>query len=392
MDARKKCQVWMINLLKLYILLMVFVVPQQYTSYVIWGSGLLILSLYLYCCILSSKLYGINKKILVLWMIILLVVLINIFFSDYPTDKLILSVFQLFLISLFASEDAFKINERFDWFYVFSTIFLVCNICIDYFSNKILVFTNFADKNYAAIIVFLYCLYSLKKRYILGLLVSFAYILVSSTRLYILALILCALSILVAKSKFLQKHAQNSMTVRNTMLLFISMFILTVAVSYVWSYYVVGENTTSYQESINDTSNAIRTNSNLYAFRVLESDRDLLWRGYDSKIRDALGVGSDILTEHVSYLGLRIVQPHNSIINSLITHGVLYTILYYMMLSNILSKFFKPTNIMLWVPYLVITLVMHSMLSSFFLVFWVMVLVAPSREKKGKVKVRRGNY
>ena len=91
---------------------------------------------------------------------------------------------------------------------------------------------------------------------------------------------------------------------------------------------------------MNDTSNAIRFNSNLYAIEQISKDPLLIFRGYDIDIRRVMNIGNpfgdkDTLLASASLHGYRVVQPHHAVINLLLKHGVLYTIFYFAVFSKL---------------------------------------------------------
>ena len=91
---------------------------------------------------------------------------------------------------------------------------------------------------------------------------------------------------------------------------------------------IVGE----YQSSWNDTSNAIRTRSNIYATSLILTEKELMFYGYDDDIKKVLGVEDE--NTATLYSGYRLVQPHNLILNLLLKHGVIFTIFYVYLLSK----------------------------------------------------------
>ena len=115
--------------------------------------------------------------------------------------------------------------------------------------------------------------------------------------------------------------------------------------SWWWSTAVVGGDTVSASlasRGLNDTSNAIRFNSNLYAIEQISKDPLLIFRGYDIDIRRVMNIGNpfgdkDTLLASASLHGYRVVQPHHAVINLLLKHGVLYTIFYFAVFSIVIA-------------------------------------------------------
>lgn len=163
--------------------------------------------------------------------------------------------------------------------------------------------------------------------------------------------------------------------------LFVLMFLAIAAFSFWWSNSVVGAGTTSYQVGMNDSSNAVRFNSDWYAIQHLFENPFLLLFGYDNDIISAMHIiqsselnGTETALTGTFYNGFRIVQPHHVILNMLLKEGVLFTIGYYSVLACIFSRFFNRHNAAYWVPYLFGCMFMHSLLVSYYLVFLLVVL------------------
>ena len=377
------------SVLKAYVILMVFIIPQNQTGLIMWASILIPLCLYWLYILIKNGQIKINKKYFMIWTLLIVVVIFDVLLSEYSTSKLLQNTLQLFVLALIASEKKeTNPKTRIDVFYIIMTVFLIYNIILTYKSNTVLRFTNFADTNYASVIVFLYFLYSIKKGYKSGIIIALVYLLINFSRLYIIGLIAFIIFAVISKTPIIKKAEDKEFSTKTVFGIFCTMIAFTYALSYFWMGVVVGSSTTKYKASLNDTSNAIRMNANIYSIKVIKNDMNLLWRGYDSDIKSALGLDDDLIENHKTYSGFRIVQPHNSYINPFLTYGILYTVMYLMVLSFIFAKLISYKNIKIWGPYFIMCLFMHSLLTTFFLVFFVLVLKSDTKDKKKENHVK----
>ena len=240
------------------------------------------------------------------------------------------------------------------------------------------------DKNFTALLALLFAMYSYKTRRLAGSLIGVVIVLASTSRS-------CQLALLVSVLIIAGKHWANKRGVNRTaeseplslpwiFSLFFLTAILIIPFSYFWVNVVSGSGYSLYQASIVDSSNQIRMNSNIYAFELMASDPSFLYSGYGDSTLSKLGIAVDSSTyaDSTQYGGLRIVQPHNSVLNEILRNGVLITLLYYMLLSYVLRRTFTFENMEFIAPILFISMFMHSLFIQGFLLMWVLLLVAPS--------------
>ncbi|AUD14482.1 hypothetical protein CW734_13525 [Planococcus sp. MB-3u-03] len=106
----------------------------------------------------------------------------------------------------------------------------------------------------------------------------------------------------------------------------------------------------------------------------------LLFYGYDNDIKSYLGIDSINTSEHSVYGGVRLVQTHNNILNIFIKTGIAFALIYLLILSKIIDKYYIKENIEYIFPYLINSIIMHSMLNTGFW-FWILVLHLPKVNK-----------
>lgn len=100
-----------------------------------------------------------------------------------------------------------------------------------------------------------------------------------------------------------------------------------------------------YMSKLVDSSNYMRMVGNVFAIRTIISDPSYILWGLDGRIFEVLGIESENLFLHTRYLGMRLVAPENDILNMIMRSGLLYTVIYWFILTNILRRFYRKDNI-----------------------------------------------
>lgn len=247
------------------------------------------------------------------------------------------------------------------------------------------------DKNYFGIILFLFFAWCWSTKRKIGVLVCVASALILGSRNYAI-MILLFFAFTFLEYRHLRRAAirtnseyekeKRGLYPSAIVFIFTIMLVVITVFSFWWSDSVVGSSTTAYKEGFNDSSNAIRFNSDKYALEYLFAHPELFGYGYDSEIIEAMGIidaselnGTETALTGTFYNGYRIVQPHHVILNMLLKEGVLFTAAYYIALSYIFSRHLRRSNAAIWVPYFFGCMFMHSLLVNYYLVFLLLVLV-----------------
>ncbi len=233
------------------------------------------------------------------------------------------------------------------------------------------------DKNYTGITIFLMLVYFYKRKSLIGILSCIPYVFTLNSRLF--QLCVCLIIILTWGLDFFVKHRflkrDSAFFHLKTRVIFLIILISTIAmmvVSVIWTTRISNNVVNTYQSSLNDTSNAIRTRSNIYAMFLISTDRDLLFYGYDDDIKQVLGVEDE--NSATLFAGYRLVQPHNFLLNLWLKHGMIFSIVYIYLISRLISLYWKKENIPLLITYLVANMVMHSLLSTTYLLLFFFVI------------------
>ena len=106
-------------------------------------------------------------------------------------------------------------------------------------------------------------------------------------------------------------------------------------------------------------------------------------RGYDDSLFSALGINEHDTSIDATYYvdGLyRLVQPHNEVINMLVREGVLFTIVYYLAVSQVISRVIKDRyDVALLLAFMLGSMFLHQMFTCQTLVLLIFVMASESK-------------
>lgn len=375
-----------------YIGCTVFILPsslKSFASVIFAGLAFILLCCQRPCRIVRTKL---SLMLLAAIAVVAIASLITFALSPYSkADILVTSAFLLVSILLFY--DNLRLPERSlvveRIFYACVTTVIVVEVVTNLGVTRAMYVSGAYDKNYFAIILFLYFCWCWSTHRKLGVAISVASSFFLGSRNYLIMLALFAIltianevhSRMSVRKRAVPNKWQKTLSPGMVFAAFTIVFVGVALFSLWWSASMVGANTLSYAEGLNDSSNAIRFNSNVFALNHISDNPQLFVYGYGDDIIDALGIiqassldGTETALDGAFFNGYRIVQPHNIIFNMLLKEGALYTVGYFGCLSFVFSKYFKLSNAACWIPFLFGCMFMHSLMSTYYLVFLLLVL------------------
>lgn len=296
-----------------------------------------------------------------------------------------ITIFLIIAYLCYKNDDLYEnINPK-----IYKIIYILCllSIIIQIFLGKInLINGNIAlyilgDKNYSGVLIILFYMYCDKRKFILGRIISVIILLILESRASVMVLIFFIIFKMFKSQIYnvlLSLKLNKMYKIFFIMLVFISLF------SYFWSYKVAMYDVNEYQQGLNDGSNKMRFAANVYALEELKNNRELLLYGYDDSFNQVVGIDSEDKNLHTRYMGARLVQPHNSIINIIIKSGILISTIYFFILSKIIDKKLNLDNIEYILAYLISSLFLHRLLDGKFLILWILIIYMPSLKYKIK--------
>lgn len=204
------------------------------------------------------------------------------------------------------------------------------------------IFFGVPDNNDTAVVMFLLVCLAFKKGWKLGIALGFIYPFLYFGRQYIMmALIVLAVVIVYFIRMRITSAGGSELTLppRAFYVAFACSTLALILLAYFWVFFVAGNGTSAYKESLNDSSNAIRMNSNVYCFERMINNPEFLIYGYDDDVFDELGISSTDYSPEANYLvnGVyRLVQPHEEVLNMVLKEGLLFSVSYYATISQLL--------------------------------------------------------
>lgn len=330
-----------------------------------------------------------QKDILSGTIIVVLCVIGALIFSQYSQAYTVGAFVCLLLLVLLLKNNAFEYvgEEKFDYFYLILLFSVTWEMISSYRGGSIKVYTLMGDQNYTGILVFCLFLYANKKKYISGIIITCVYALIfSNSRSFFFLLVL--FYIFLFTKKYVYRFINNK---KNTLfVIFILSGVLVSIFSVVWVYKISAETYTVYKASLNDSSNRIRFLSILNGLQMLVNPKETFLWGYGSKLLEVMGISGSDFIHHPRFMGLRLTQPHNTIINMMVRMGVVPAIVYFYILSSVLKKRIDEDNIPYFFPFFINAMFMHSLLCFQWLALLTIILALPQKEwRQWKWRMKR---
>lgn len=371
---------------KIYIFLFFFVLPMKYSNYIsiifIMASMLNMLTLFRHL--------RLTRKKLIIYMLFSAALCISVMFSPYSTINTILCYIYLIICDYSYKNNGEKSivrnKEKIDFFYIGCNASILINLLIQISRegiglNRFCLPTACWDTNICNVILFCFYIYCDRKEYKLWKITAILTIFFSRSSRGTLLMFGLFLSIKFFKKLIKKKANYNEPSTVKVFSILMGSMIITILFSYFWTNVVSSTGVTGYHDSLNDGSNAVRFRANLYAVEAIAENKEFLFYGYDNDIQSLLGDRDK--DQFTYYKGYRLVQTHNSILNMFIKNGILFSLLYYILLSRLLKKIFNYNYCEYWIPYLVNAMILHGMFVTDFLLIFMLAL---GEQEKGMVK------
>lgn len=341
-----------------------------------------LVSIFLLLYFLNNKNKSISNKTLTIPIILMLFVFIQIIFGKFGFfDIFKNSVFAIIACLMFENNifdnDNRNEKKKIDFIYVITCIYLTYFLILSFINGTLLAKNNsffllsMQDKNLSGVIIFLYMCFCYNKKYKFGVILCIIYTIFLNSRMTQMAsLLFFGVEYLRNKSMFskiLKFKLFSSMGSKNIYFLIILSQIIMIGFSYYSAYNIPISQISKYQESLMDGSNAIRVRANVYAFETIKNDAKFIYRGYDSEIKNQLGV-SDI-NNSTQFMGFRLVQPHSLFLNLVLRYGLIYSFIYLMYISHLVSIYWNKRTFVSLLAYIFMNMVLPYLFSNGYLIF-----------------------
>ncbi|EZP75264.1 hypothetical protein H839_17228 [Parageobacillus genomosp. 1] len=377
-----------------YILLVFFLLPvehQKIADIIFIYISLILLCLTWYFKEKNGQEVLFKRSDLLLLVFLVITYALILLISEYSVTYITSNLLFLIIIIYYFYRDNFRINEdRNSIFYICIYWIMCLSLLFQFYlrlrNNEGWYLITTWDKNYSGVVLFLFFLYCDKNNYKLGKLI----VLISTLFVGSRGFILMILSFYIIKAfKRIVFKIQNTFLFRKMFRVFIMMLVFIYYFSLLWVNNISATNVKPYQEGINDTSNRMRFVANIKAFELIKENRSILFYGYDNDLKKQLGIDSDDYSKHTRVAGVRLVQTHNSLLSIIIKMGILFSILYLLLVARIIDKYYTKENAEYIFPYLINSMIMHSMLNTSLLLFWILILHIPKKNVKLRLLLKQ---
>ena len=331
------------------------------------------------------KLYTLD---LLLILILLIISLFN-FSAPKVADAITISL----LLVTYKKQQVF--NKTFLFIiYLFSTISIIGQLLVyrDELDGTITLAVG--DPNVSGLLMLIFFFFCWKNRFILGVVLSLVCAFLFVSRTYFLALAiffglfflerinykiiinnrLINLNLLFKKTRF-----YLILIVANLLVLFFSIyFIKHIEVK-------TGYNPRDLArlQKLNDSSNLTRFTANYAWLNLMKKDSDIALFGVPSKYTDV-----DNFYKLFDRLGSRAI-PHNSLYYTIAYRGILFCLVYFLIIGRILNKTSNKENLKYILAYIVFALFLHGAYGGERLIFLITTLALPESKLKGKFKLSK---
>lgn len=248
------------------------------------------------------------------------------------------------------------------------------------------------DKNKLGLLVFSYFAFCLKNDFKAGYILSVIMAINCGSRMLFLALLCVGIVYLYnwITTKKGKKRKNIPEKIVNVILKPGWYFIIEIAFICVFSFGFVAwcqaNGYAEYMSHLVDGSNYMRMTGNVYAIRTIISDPSYILWGLDGKFFEVLGIDSENLYMHTRYLGTRLVAPENDLLNMIMRSGLIYSLIYWFILTHIIKRYIRRENIPLLLSFTYIySLFLRPVLCRSELVIVVFVLAIITTDKSSSI-------
>ena len=246
-------------------------------------------------------------------------------------------------------------------------------------------FTAVKDPNWTGVLIFLFFIYSWKRKRILGVSVTLGYaVFASASRGLHIMLILFFFVVILRKpiNYFFKFFLINKIWKLN---LFST--IAVILFSLYWLVSVAIGPLDAYREGFNDGSNLMRFTANVYAVSQVADNSRLLIAGYDSNLKKEMGIDDNVADDlHAKENGVRLVQPHNACLNLMMKLGLIPAIVEVYMISCLVERLRNEYNFDVILPYLFNAAFLY-LYEVNYLILWIFVLYTSSVSRATKLQL-----
>jgi len=291
---------------------------------------------------------------------------------------------MIFIYNFSLAKELIKIKP--DFFYCPMFLYILYSMLINQRADEgSLILSGLNDKNYSAVFVYLVFLYSNKKKYISGIFIGIVYgLFFTHSRSYLLLIILFYIFYFF-KGCIYSLMENLKISIFKFMCI---LFVCTILLSFIWVFFVASDNVTAQYVSLNDESNLRRFAGNIKTLTLLrDSFKDLLFGGYGYEYYEVLGINVSTYSQLPDFMGVKLVQAHNSILNNFAIMGILPGLIYMYLVCKIFQKEYSMENLPYLLPYLINSMFMHSLFNGRYLLLFLIVLVIQPDKLKLAIKI-----
>lgn len=313
----------------------------------------------------------------------ILILLLGIVFN-FNLARLADSIYIIFLLfTCYQQRELGELRKRF--LYFISLISIAFQLLI-YRAHDIPVL-SYEQVNLSAALILLWFFFCHKNNFRVGMLFALCLSLVFLSRAYILSLLI--FMIFLGYEKLFQKYSLLLSNTKRYFIFFAILLILNLSVLGIGNYfinYISIDNTGGRSDSLsriiqlNDRSNLKRFTANDQLIENLFENKNTLFFGMKKREEE----------DFLEFLNFN-TTVHNSFLIMVATRGVIFSIVYFFIISIIIKRLGIKNNIKYIMSYFCFSLFLHSLFQGASLVYFIAILSLPERKSNDQLKINWKN-
>lgn len=252
-------------------------------------------------------------------------------------------------------------------------------------------FLSLLDPNRSAYISFFLFVLSFYTRFYFGVGVSVVFNLGFGSRAYWLMLVIFLSVYCVKKMKLFGAFIQHILSTEKKRFVFVIILLLFSLIGiFIVSFSFVSKDVKISRGDLTnfeDDSNKMRFMSNIFAFTKILNDKNALLWGYGDSLRTEWNIDTKYGEKIETVDDVRIVQPHNTIINLIVKCGLFMGLFYLYFFSKMLSRVLCFSNIELLIAVFFNSMFIHHLFTGIYLYIFVFSMFLMQSNDRKLIKI-----
>ena len=299
---------------------------------------------------------------------ILILFLFLLSFYKFDIDILLYTIFLSVIVLNFNEPN--NLSDKNATFLLYTmTVLILLWATFSFLNGDQRLLINSQDPNFSGYKILMFFFISDKLDFKIGKIISFILmILIASRNLILAILVFYAIRYIKNRFYFIFSRLENF----NIQIILFSILIIILSLGFVFNASITkSKSSASRITSVNDNSNLMRFSNNALLFKKLKEDKKILLWGFRENYKQYFVLKNPL---HIF--------PHNSILSLLSKAGLIYFIVYIILLSLVINRVFKKGNYEYIYSFLFFNTFLHNSLINISLLFFISILYIEKKKNK----------